>query len=88
MRLITSTLAVEYAKNCATEALTDSLSNEVQAIESKTDIKTFIGEIDSQLEQAILDNADAKNWQSYQALEQFRLAVISDLRMRGEQLFM
>ncbi len=85
VRLITSTLAVEYAKS-VTEALTDSLSNDVQAIESKTDIKTFIGEIDSQLEQAILDNADAENWQSYQVLEQFRLAVISDLRMRGEQL--
>ncbi|AKD37523.1 64 kDa virion protein [Pasteurella multocida subsp. multocida OH4807] len=84
-RLIISTLAVEYAKS-VTEALTDSLSSEVQTIESKADIKALIGEIDSQLEQAILDNADAENWRSYQALEQFRLAVISDLRTRGEQL--
>ncbi|MBF6985713.1 DNA circularization protein [Pasteurella multocida] len=84
-RLIISTLAVEYAKS-VTEALTDSLSNEVQTIESKADIKSLISEIDSQLEQAILDNADAENWRSYQALEQFRLAVISDLRTRGEQL--
>ncbi|MFC1142345.1 DNA circularization protein [Pasteurella multocida] len=84
-RLVISTLAVEYAKS-VTEALTDSLSNDVQTIESKADIKALIGEIDSQLEQTILDNADAENWQSYQALEQFRLAVISDLRTRGEQL--
>lgn len=84
-RLVISTLAVEYAK-AVTEALTDSLSHEVQAIESKADIKTLIDEIDLQLEQVILDNADAENWQSYQALEQFRLAVISDLRTRGEQL--
>ncbi|WP_424411736.1 hypothetical protein ACPEER_05695 [Pasteurella sp. PK-2025] len=84
-RLVISTLAVEYAKS-VTEALTDSLSNDVQTIESKADIKALIDEIDSQLEQAILDNADAENWRSYQALEQFRLAVISDLRTRGEKL--
>ncbi|HDX1124361.1 DNA circularization N-terminal domain-containing protein [Pasteurella canis] len=84
-RLVMSTLAVEYAKS-VTEALTDSLSNQAQTIESKADIKTLIDEIDLQLEYAILDNADAENWRSYQALEQFRLAVISDLRTRGEQL--
>ena len=84
-RLIKTTLAVEQAK-AASQALTDTLDHNAQSIESKTDVASLIEEIDKQLEEAILDNADAENWQSYQALEQFRSAIIADLRTRGEQL--
>lgn len=84
-RLIKTTLAVEQAK-AASQALTDTLDHNAQSIESKTDVASLIEEIDKQLEEVILDNADAENWQSYQALEQFRSAIIADLRTRGEQL--
>lgn len=84
-RLITSTLAVEYAK-AVTEGLTQSLNQQTPTIESKADIETLIHEIDTQLENVILAHADANSWQSYQALENVRLAVISDLRTRGERL--
>ncbi|KGQ29175.1 DNA circularization protein [Gallibacterium anatis] len=99
VRLMQATLAVEIGK-ALSQAVTTSLvrsqsiatteaqeASELQTlVESKTDITRYLAEIDEQLETVIIDNADAQQWQSYQALERFRQTLITDLRVRGEQL--
>ncbi|WP_244175310.1 hypothetical protein [Actinobacillus porcitonsillarum] len=91
-RLVLSTMAVEYGK-AISEAVTDSVAQKVVTedtvaglIESKTDVSRYIADIDEQLDKVILDNADAEQWESYQALENYRLILLKDLRVRGEQL--
>lgn len=99
VRLMQATLAVEIGK-ALSQAVTTSLvhaqslaetetqevSQQQTLVESKADITRYLAEIDDQLETVIIDNADARQWQSYQALEQFRQTLITDLRVRGEQL--
>ncbi|MGR6980805.1 DNA circularization protein [Testudinibacter sp. P27/CKL/0425] len=89
-RLVLSTLAVEYGK-AISDAVTQSVAQktigeDMQAgiIESKADIQRYIADIDEQLETMILDTADAEQWDSYTALDHFRLVLLTDLRVRGE----
>lgn len=83
-RLIQATLVTELAK-VAVESLTQSLESDEPSL-AKSDVERLIVELDEQFEEVILANADAENWQSYTALDALRLAVIEDLRTRGEQL--
>ncbi|WKS99795.1 DNA circularization N-terminal domain-containing protein [Gallibacterium salpingitidis] len=99
VRLMQATLAIEIG-TALSQAVTTSLvraqslaeteaqdvSKQQTLVESKADIMRYLAEIDEQLETVIIDNADAQQWQSYQALEQFRQTLITDLRVRGEQL--
>lgn len=91
-RLVLSTLAVEYGK-AISDAVTESVAQKTVTeetiatlIESKTDVQRYIAEVDEQLEAVILDNADAEQWTSYAALEQYRLTLMRDLQIRGERL--
>lgn len=91
-RLVLSTLAVEYGK-AISDAVTESVAQKsvtedtvAGLIESKADVKRYIADVDAQLENVILDNADAEQWTSYQALEAYRLTLLKDLRVRGERL--
>lgn len=85
LRLMQTTLAVEYGKAIA-QAITTRTTGAPSAIESRADVQRYLHDIDEQLEQVIFDCADHEQWQSYEALEQFRLALLLDLRTRGEQL--
>lgn len=91
-RLVLSTLAVEYGK-AISDAVTESVAQKTVTeetiatlIESKADVQRYIAEVDEQLEAVILDNADAEQWTSYAALEQYRLTLMRDLQIRGERL--
>ncbi|MCW9698205.1 MULTISPECIES: DNA circularization protein [Pasteurellaceae] len=91
-RLVLSTLAVEYGK-AISDAVTESVAQKTVTesttaglIESKADVQRYITEVDEQLETVILDNADAEQWESYTALEDFRLTLMKDLQNRGERL--
>ncbi|HHF5251807.1 TPA: DNA circularization N-terminal domain-containing protein [Haemophilus influenzae] len=85
LRLMQTTLAVEYGKAIA-QAITIRTKGEPSTIESRADVQRYLRDIDEQLERAIFDCADHEQWQSYEALEQFRLALLLDLRARGELL--
>ena len=85
LRLMQTTLAVEYGKAIA-QAITTRTTGDPSMIESRADVQRYLCDIDEQLEQAIFDCADHEQWQSYDALEQFRLALLLDLRTRGELL--
>lgn len=95
MRLVVATLVVEYAKtvveavtvSCA-QSVTERNAEGVQAalIESKQDVRDYMDSIDAQLETLVLAYADNESWASYEALESYRLAVLTDLRTRGETL--
>lgn len=93
-RLLNATLITEYG-NTISVAVTQSLNQmgkqesaylTVSGIESQADIRRYITDIDAQLERIALDAADAEQWQSYTALEQYRLTLLTDLRTRGEKL--
>lgn len=95
MRLVVATLVVEYAKtvveavtvSCA-QSVTERNAEGMQAalIESKQDVREYMDSIDAQLETLVLAYADNESWTSYDALESYRLAVLTDLRTRGETL--
>lgn len=85
LRLMQTTLVVEYGKAIA-QAITMRTKGEPSTIESRADVQRYLRDIDEQLERAIFDCADHEQWQSYEALEQFRLALLLDLRARGELL--
>lgn len=85
LRLMQTTLLVEYGKAIA-QAITMRTKGEPSTIESRADVQRYLRDIDEQLERAIFDCADHEQWQSYEALEQFRLALLLDLRARGELL--
>ena len=85
LRLMQTTLVVEYGKAIA-QAITIRTKGEPSTIESRADVQRYLRDIDEQLEQAIFDCADREQWKSYEALEQFRLALLLDLRARGELL--
>lgn len=85
LRLMQTTLVVEYGKAIA-QAITIRTKGEPSTIESRADVQRYLRDIDEQLERAIFDCADHEQWQSYEALEQFRLALLLDLRARGELL--
>lgn len=93
LRLMQASLVLEYG-NAIAQAVNFSrqISNTQTegimpyAIESKQDMQRYTAEIDGQLETLIFALADNEQWQSYEALEQYRLALLNDLRTRGEQL--
>ena len=85
LRLMQTTLVVEYGKAIA-QAITIRTKGDPSTIESRADVQRYLRDIDEQLEQTIFDCADHEQWQSYEALEQFRLALLLDLRARGELL--
>lgn len=95
MRLVMATLVVEYAKTVmetvtlsCVQSVTQRNAEGVQAtlIESKQDVRDYMASIDEQLETLILAYADNESWASFDALERYRLAVLTDLRTRGETL--
>lgn len=91
LRFISATLVLEYGKTVA-QAVTEYSKQKTgnidtgSAIESRADVQRYTTELNEQLEQAIFDCADHEQWQGYEALEQFRLALLLDLRTRGQQL--
>lgn len=95
MRLVVATLVVEYAKTVmetvtlsCVQSVTQRNAEGVQAtlIESKQDVRDYMNSIDEELETLILAYADNESWASFEALERYRLAVLTDLRTRGEIL--
>lgn len=85
LRLIRASLAVEYGKIIA-QVVNDSTRKQSTIIESRADAQRYMNDVDCMLEQLVFDCADNEQWQSYEALEQFRMALLLDLRTRGEQL--
>lgn len=94
MRLIQVTFALEYGNAIMQAVSLSSTSHNIKAlegmmptaVESKADVQCYMADIDEQLETLVLALADNEQWQSYDALEQYRLALLNDLRTRGERL--
>lgn len=53
---------------------------------AKSDVTRYADELNQQLDETALTFADSGFWGSYLAISQYRLALISDLRTRGEAL--
>ena len=96
VRFVLTAVTLEYGKAIA-QSLSQSVALRHQTIEnlengsatqieSKGDVQRYMAEIDAQLEQLILAYADNEQWDGYEALECFRLALSQDLRTRGTQL--
>ncbi len=60
--------------------------NAVTTVESKSDITHFATQFDDNLENIMLDTADAGQLSGYTALADYRSAVFEDLRVRSERL--
>ncbi len=60
--------------------------NAVTTVESKSDITHFATQFDDNLENIMLDTADAGQLSGYAALADYRSAVFEDLRVRSERL--
>lgn len=93
LRLMQASLVLEYGNAIARAVNLSSQISSTQtegivpyAIESKQDVQRYMAEMDAQLETLIFALADNEQWQSYEALEQYRLALLTDLRIRGERL--
>ncbi|MGY6090394.1 DNA circularization protein [Avibacterium paragallinarum] len=94
LRLIQASLVMEYGNAIMREVSLSSQMRNIKitegiipnAIESKGDVQRYMNEINERLETLVFALADNEQWQSYDALEQYRLALLSDLRTRGELL--
>lgn len=91
-RYMTSMVLIEYGKFIS-DCVTDSLHQQAKKqpltqtlVESKSDIARYMTELDDLLDKLIIETADVEQWQSYQALINYRRQLLNDLRKRASQL--
>lgn len=87
-RLCRATLLLNYGYEIA-QALNSKAETENRGgivLISKQDVTRYLNELHQHLDVMTLEFADKGFWASYNSLNQFRLVLINDLRLRGQQL--
>ncbi|TNH03164.1 DNA circularization protein [Testudinibacter sp. TR-2022] len=91
-RYVLSVAIIEQARiivNAVTTSVAQKKTSEnmeISIVESKSDITHFATQFDDNLENIMLDAADAGQLSGYTALADYRSAVFEDLRARSERL--
>lgn len=85
-QLIKGSVLIEYGKAVAQSLNTPQSHTNSIALVAKSDIDRYLEELNQELEQFSLTLADSGFWNSYLSLNQLRLSLISDLRVRGQKL--